>query len=169
MYTRMKRSRANTESVKNDELHVLDEEIIIDPLIITTEKSVPNEWPSPNDPLDPTISLDSNAQESLFRLDNFVTTIKSSMSHRLVKQKSKKEIDYESSDADSEELNRRKLRNLREKSRAQKVKDKINTLSELLKSRNVDIGKSKHSVLDATITYICDLEAKLEHFRSLGT
>ena len=165
MYTRMKRSRANTESVKN---HVLGEEIVIDPLIVTTEKSVSNEWPSPNDPSDPTISLDSNAQ-SFFRLDNFVTTIKSSKSHRLVKQKSKKELDYESSDADSEELNRRKLRNLREKSRAQKVKDKINTLSELLKSRNVNIGKSKHSVLDATITYICDLELKLEHFRSLGT
>ena len=166
----MKRYRANTESIENDELHALGEEIVIDPLIITTEKSVPNEWPSPNDPLvDPTISLVSNAQESLFRLDNFVNTVRSSKSHGLGKQKSKKELDYESSDADSEELNRRKLRNLREKSRAQKVKDKINTLSELLKSRKVDIGKSKHSVLDATITYICDLEKKLEHFRSLGT
>lgn len=166
----MKRYRANTESIENDELHALGEEIVIDPLIITTEKSVPNEWPSPNDPLvDPTISLDSNAQESLFRLDNFVNTIRSSNSHGLGKQKSKKELDYESSDADSEELNRRKLRNLREKSRAQKVKDKINTLSELLKSRKVDIGKSKHSVLDATITYICDLESQVEHFRSLGT
>ena len=162
----MKRSRLNNESIDNDDVHTLGEPIRVDPLIIMTDTSITHDWLSPNDEsLVPVISLDTNAQESLFRIDNIVNVIKSPILHRSGRERLKKDSYYDSSD-DSDELNRRKLRNLREKSRVQKVKEMLNTLSELLTSRGIATGKSKHSVLEATITYISKLEAQLENCKS---
>ncbi len=165
----MKRSRLNNESIDNDEIHTHGEPIRVDPLIIMTDTSITHDWLSPHDEsLVPVISLDTNAQESLFRIDNIVNVIKSPILHRSgTRERIKKDSYYDSSDSD--ELNRRKLRNLREKSRVQKVKEMINTLNELLISRGIATGKSKHSVLEATITYISKLEAQLENCKSGDT
>lgn len=167
----MKRSRVSNESIDNEDFQTLSGPIRVDTSISMTDKVISHEWPSPNVDKSqvPAISLDTNAQESLFRIDDTVNSVKLPALIRSNKEKLKKGFYYDSSD-DSDELNnRRKLRNLREKSRVQKVKDIIISLSELLTSRGIATGKSKHSVLEATMTYISELEAQLENGKSGDT
>jgi len=166
----MKRSRNRKESAESDDFRLVDEQTSGYPLINIADTPTTHDWPSPNvEAFLPTISLDPAAQESLFRIANSSNITNLSMSYGSGTQTSKRDLDDETSNPDSEELNRRKLRNLREKSRAQKVKEKINTLSDHLTSKGIAIGKSKHSVLDATIAYINKLEARVEHDRKLDT
>lgn len=167
----MKRSRVSNESIDNEDFQTLSGPIRVDTSISMTDKVISHEWPSPNVDKSqvPAISLDTNAQESLFRIDDTVNSVKLPVLIRSNKEKLKKGFYYDSSD-DSDELNnRRKLRNLREKSRVQKVKDIIISLSELLTSRGIATGKSKHSVLEAAMTYISELEAQLENGKSGDT
>lgn len=167
----MKRTRASNESIDNEDFHTLSEPIRVDTSISMTNKSISHEWPFSNvdESQVPTISLDTNAEESLFRIDDTVNSVKLPVLIRSNKEKLNEGFYNDSSD-DSDELNnRRKLRNLREKSRVQKLKDIIITLSELLTSRGIATGKSKHSVLKATITYISELEAQLENGKSGDT
>lgn len=167
----MKRSRVSNESIDNEDFQTLSGPIRVDTSISMTDKVISHEWPSPNVDKSqvPAISLDTNAQESLFRIDDTVNSVKLPVLIRSNKEELKKGFYYDSSD-DSDELNdRRKLRNLREKSRVQKVKDIIISLSELLTSRGITTGKSKHSVLEAAMTYISELEAQLENGKSGDT